>query len=82
MANFLQYVRDGHYAGTIFHRVVRNSSSRAAAWPRLQEKPAARACPTKRATGSATVAARLASRGRRAARRHAQFYVNLADNAA
>jgi len=24
VANFLQYVRDGHYNGTIFHRVIKN----------------------------------------------------------
>jgi cyclophilin family peptidyl-prolyl cis-trans isomerase len=24
VANFLQYVKDGHYAGTIFHRVIKN----------------------------------------------------------
>lgn len=24
VANFLQYVKDGHYSGTIFHRVIKN----------------------------------------------------------
>ncbi len=24
VSNFLQYVKDGHYSGTIFHRVIRN----------------------------------------------------------
>ncbi|MBS0401861.1 MAG: peptidylprolyl isomerase, partial [Proteobacteria bacterium] len=24
VANFLQYVKDGHYNGTIFHRVIKN----------------------------------------------------------
>lgn len=82
VANFLDYVRAGHYDGTVFHRVDRGFVAQAGGYTLdLAEKPTRAPIPLESRNGltnqRGTVAmARLAAPD--SAR--AQFYFNLADN--
>jgi cyclophilin family peptidyl-prolyl cis-trans isomerase len=81
-ANFLQYVRDGHYDGTIFHRVVGNFVVQGGGYtPDGTEKPTRPTIPNESGNGLSN------RRGTVALARHddphsaaAQFYVNITDN--
>jgi len=81
-ASFLQYVRDGHYDGTIFHRVVGNFVVQGGGYtPDGAEKPTRPAIPNESGNGLSN------RRGTLALARHddphsaaAQFYVNVIDN--
>jgi cyclophilin family peptidyl-prolyl cis-trans isomerase len=83
VANFLQYVRDGHYDGTIFHRVIANFIAQTGGYDEQRvEKPTREGVPNESGNGLSN------SRGTvglaRTADPHsgtAQFYINLADNA-
>ncbi|WP_460456480.1 peptidylprolyl isomerase [Arenimonas alkanexedens] len=81
--NFLGYVRDGHYNGTVFHRVVPGLLVQAGAFtPDLQQKPSR--APVRHEGGNGL----SNRRGTIAAARDrgvldsatAQFFFNLADN--
>lgn len=82
VANFLQYVRAGHYEGTIFHRVIGNFVAQAGGYDeKFVEKPTRPGIPNESGNGASN------SRGTigmaRANDPHgatAQFYINLADN--
>jgi cyclophilin family peptidyl-prolyl cis-trans isomerase len=81
--NFLAYARDGHYNGTVFHRVIPGLLVQAGAFtPDLQQKPSRAPVPSESANGL------LNTRGTLAAARDrgvvdsatAQFFFNLVDN--
>lgn len=83
VANFLDYARDGHYNGTVFHRVVPGLLVQAGAFtPDLQQKPSRAPVPSEAGNGL------LNTRGTVAAARDrgvvdsatAQFFFNLVDN--
>jgi len=81
-ANFLQYVRDGHYDGTIFHRVIANFVVQGGGYTvDGKEKPTRAGVPNESGNGLSN------RRGTVALARYdnphsgtAQFYVNVADN--
>jgi cyclophilin family peptidyl-prolyl cis-trans isomerase len=83
-ANFVQYVRDGHYAGTIFHRVIGNFVVQAGGYTADgAEKPTRTPVPNESGNGLSnrrgTVAMARTGDPHSAT---AQFYVNLVDNLA
>jgi len=80
--NFLSYVKEGHYDGTIFHRVVHNFVVQGGGYtPDYVEKPAPRGVVNESGNGLSnlrgTVGMARTSDPHSAA---AQFYINLNDN--
>jgi len=83
VANFLAYVKDGHYNGTIFHRVIGDFLVQGGAYtPDMQHKPERAPVPSEAGNGLSNLRGTLA-----AARRSgdpnsatAQFFVNTVDN--
>jgi cyclophilin family peptidyl-prolyl cis-trans isomerase len=81
-ANFVQYVRDGHYDGTTFHRVIAGFVVQGGGYlPDASERPTRDPVPNESGNGLSN------RRGTVALARQvdphsadAQFYVNLADN--
>lgn len=84
VASFLEYVRAGHYAGTIFHRVIANFVAQGGGYDESGvEKPARAGIPNESGNGLSNRRGTIGLA--RTAEPHsgnAQFYVNLADNAA
>ena len=84
VANFLQYVADEFYAGTIFHRVVNGFVIQGGGYtPDLKLKPPKAAVPNESGNGLSNRRGTVAmARTGEPHSADAQFYINLADNLA
>jgi cyclophilin family peptidyl-prolyl cis-trans isomerase len=82
VANFLEYVRSGHYAGTIFHRVVANFVAQGGGFDEKNvEKPTRDGIPNESGNGLSNRRGTVGlARTGEPHSGNAQFYVNLADN--
>ena len=81
-ANFVQYVRDGFYSGTIFHRVINGFVVQGGGYtPELEAKPTRESIANESGNGLSN--RRLTIAMARTSDPHSadsQFYINLADN--
>jgi peptidyl-prolyl cis-trans isomerase A (cyclophilin A) len=82
VANFLQYVEEGQYTGTIFHRVIQSFVVQGGGFDaNYKEKPAARKTPNESGNGLTNIRGTVGLA--RTSAPHdgdCQFYINLADN--
>ena len=84
VANFLEYVRAGHYNGTIFHRVINNFVAQGGGYDeKYVEKPTRAGIPNESGNGLSNRRGTVGlARTGEPHSGNAQFYINLADNPA
>jgi peptidyl-prolyl cis-trans isomerase A (cyclophilin A) len=82
VANFLQYVRDGFYAGTVFHRVIPGYLVQGGLYTReLQPRRTRPAVPSEADNGLSNLRGTVAvARGADPNSGTSQFFINLVDN--
>ncbi|MBT8136465.1 MAG: peptidylprolyl isomerase [Gammaproteobacteria bacterium] len=82
VSNFVQYVIDGHYDGTVFHRVIPGFVAQAGGYDEgLQERKTRQPIPNESGNGLSNVRGTIAlARMGHPHSGKAQFYINLGDN--